>query len=213
MPAAWTGAPEHSHRGTATPRPLLVRRSAVHLACCTGSRVAADRPCCRSALHWETTPIDPDTQTAAAPRALAESSDDKMAAAFSTLLGMTLSRGARARATDHAGTRPEPHNQRVLASSQATKRLSSDEMGWRRERHLPWLGARADGAATGSDSTLPVARVGPGAGQRVGMLGHDESTDPTWYAGALHRRTRDDPAAPEAGSIRRPQPATGALNK
>jgi transposase len=130
---------------TEIPRRPLIRQFNVHVGCCCGcgQRIQGRHPLQTSdALGAAAAQLGPDAQAACATlNKTFGLSHIKVAAVFTTLFGIRLTRGAVTQVVLRAARRLQPADQEVRAEVKASGCLTPDETGWRVAGRLAWLHA------------------------------------------------------------------------
>lgn len=130
---------------TEIPRRPIIRQFNVHIGCCCGcgKRIQGRHPLQTSdALGACASQIGPDAQAAVVTlNKTAGLSHAKVAAVFSSLFGIALTRGASAQIVLRAADRLQPANEEIRREIKATPRLTPDETGWRVRGKPAWLHA------------------------------------------------------------------------
>jgi transposase len=130
---------------TEIPRRPILRQFNVHVGCCCGcgKRIQGRHPLQTSdSLGAAASQIGPDAQAAVVTlNKTAGLSHGKVAAVFSSLFGIGLTRGASVQIVLRAAGRLQPAAEEVRQEIKSTPRLTPDETGWRVGGKSAWLHA------------------------------------------------------------------------
>ena len=143
-------------------------------------------------------------------------SHGKVASAFQTLFGITLTRGASAQIDLRAAARLEADYKLILGEVRSSEQIAADETGWRIGGHPAWLhvwvGDRATAYGIDSQRSADVLERVIGR-DWSGVLSHDGFASYDRFEGAIHqqcvahvlRRARDLLATATRGAVRFPR--------
>jgi transposase len=130
---------------TEIPRRPIIRQFQIHVGCCCGcgQRVQGRHPLQTSdALGAAAAQIGPEAQAAVVLlNKTFGLSHIKIATAFSSLFGITLTRGASVQIVRRAARRLEPADQEIRQEIRSASCITPDETGWRVGGRPAWLHA------------------------------------------------------------------------
>jgi transposase len=180
---------------TEIPRQPRRRTSRVHLGHCDrcGRRVRGRHPLQTSdALGAAASQLGAAAQAAATPlHTQAGLSHGKVAAVFTALFGIDLTRGASAPIGLRAAARLEPDSRALLDELPQSTQIAADETGWRIGGQPAWLhvwvGDRATAYGIDPRRSAAVLEEVIGA-DGDGILGHDGWASDERFAAAIHQQ-------------------------
>jgi transposase len=205
---------------TEIPRRPIIRQFNVHVGCCCGcgQRVQGRHPLQTSdALGAAAAQIGPDAQAAVVLlNKTFGLSHIKIATAFSSLFGITLTRGASVQIVLRAAHRLEPADQEIRQEIRASPCITPDETGWRVAGKPAWLHAWVAEHATGY--AIDPFRKADALERLIGrdwsgMLVHDGFSSYDRFTAATHqqclghvlRRVRELEAKATRGAVHYPR--------
>jgi transposase len=205
---------------TEIPRRPIIRQFNIHVGCCCGcgQRVQGRHPLQTSeALGAAAAQIGPDAQAAVVLlNKTFGLSHIKIATVFSSLVGITLTRGASVQIVLRAAHRLEPADEEVRQEIRAASGITPDETGWRVAGRPAWLHAWVSERATGY--AIDPRRKADALERHIGLdysgtLVHDGFSSYNRFTAATHqqclghvlRRVRELEAKATRGAVHYPR--------